>query len=90
VRQVLARGCSIDLDPRAFAVDHVAATLVSHLHVQFWQVDDGPRYRILVVRTYFDSFWRWLACSTAEFGGEVLEPRRYVHTPPAAAMPTLG
>ena len=90
VRDVLAKGFSIDLDPRAFAAGHVATTLVSHLNVQLWQVDDAPRYRILVVRTYFGSFWRWLASSAAEFGGEVLEPRRYAHTPPAAATPRLG
>jgi heterotetrameric sarcosine oxidase gamma subunit len=90
VRDVLAKGFSIDLDPRAFTTGHVAATLVAHLHVQLWQVDDAPGYRMLVVRTYFGSFWRWLASSAAEFGGEVLEPRRYVHSPPAAATPGLG
>jgi sarcosine oxidase subunit gamma len=85
VRDVLAKGFSIDLDPRVFTAGRVAATLVAHLHVQLWQVDDAPRYRILVVRTYFASFWRWLGSSAAEFGGEVLESRRYVHTAPAAA-----
>ena len=90
VRDVLAKGFSIDLDPRVFTTGHVAATLVSHLHVQLWQVDDAPRYRILVVRTYFGSFWRWLASSAAEYGGEVLEPRRYAHTPPAGGERLIG
>jgi heterotetrameric sarcosine oxidase gamma subunit len=90
VRDVLAKGVSIDLGPRAFTAGHVAATLVAHLHVQLWQVDDAPRYRILVVRTYFGSFWRWLASSAAEYGGEVLEPRRYVHHPPAGGERRIG
>jgi hypothetical protein len=29
------------------------------------------------VRTYFESFWRWLSASAAEFGGEVLPPQEY-------------
>ena len=82
VRDVLAKGVSIDLHPRAFRTGDVAVTTASHLAVHLWQVADEPVYRLLVVRTWFDSLWRWLAASAAEYGCEVLVPAPYAsHTP---------
>lgn len=77
VRDVLAKGMSIDLHPRAFQTGHVAVTTASHLAVHLWQVADEPVYRLLVVRTYFDSLWRWLAASAAEYGCDVQAPLPY-------------
>jgi sarcosine oxidase subunit gamma len=77
VRDVLAKGVSIDLHPRAFKTGDVAVTTASHLAVHLWQVADEPVYRLLIVRTYFDSLWRWLAVSAAEYGCEVLAPLPY-------------
>jgi len=77
VRDVLAKGVSIDLHPRSFRTGDVAVTTASHLAVHLWQVADDPVYRLLVVRTYFDSLWRWLAASAAEYGCEVLAPIPY-------------
>jgi len=80
-RDVLAKGVSIDLHPRAFRTGDVAVTTASHLSVHLWQVADEPVYRLLVVRTWFDSLWRWLAASAAEYGCEVLVPAPYrAHT----------
>jgi sarcosine oxidase subunit gamma len=78
VRDVLAKGVSIDLHPRSFRTGDAAVTTASHLGVHLWQVADDPVYRLLVVRTYFDSLWRWLAASAAEYGCEVLAPATYV------------
>ena len=77
VRDVLAKGVSIDLHPRAFRTGDAAVTTASHLAVHLWQVADAPVYRLLVVRTYFDSLWRWLAMSAAEYGCEVETPHPY-------------
>ena len=85
VRDVLAKGFSIDLDPPAFRVGDVALTSVSHLNVLLWQAGDEPRYRIFVIRTWFGSFWRWLAPSAAGFGGEVLPPLEYAQAEPIAS-----
>ena len=80
-RDVLAKGVSIDLHPRAFRTGDAAVTTASHLAVHLWQVADEPVYRLLVVRTYFDSLWRWLAASAAEYGCEVMAPAPYAsHT----------
>ena len=71
VRDALAKGMSLDLHPRAFKTGDAAVTTASHLGVHLWQVADEPVYRLLVVHTYFDSLWRWLAASAAEYGCEV-------------------
>jgi sarcosine oxidase gamma subunit len=40
-----------------------------------WQVDDAPRYRLAVPRSYFGSFWRGFAAAAAEYGCVVGEVR---------------
>ena len=77
VREVLAKGVSLDLHPRVFSVGDVALTSVSHVGLQIWQTDEAPVYRLLVSRSYFQSFWRWLAASAAEYGGAVLPAQAY-------------
>lgn len=77
LREVLAKGVSLDLHPRAFSMGAAALTSVSHVSLQFWQTEDAPAFRLLVARSYFQSFWRWLAASAAEYGVEVRQPRAY-------------
>lgn len=70
-RDVLAKGLSIDLHPRAFGPGSAATGTVSLMGVQLWQVDDAPSYDIALFRSLSASFWRWLTASAAEFGYEV-------------------
>jgi sarcosine oxidase subunit gamma len=70
VREALAKGVTIDLHPRAFKTGDTAATLVSHIAVQLWQIDDRPTYEFAVARGFAQSFWHWLESSAAEFGLE--------------------
>ncbi len=74
VRDVLAKGLPIDLHPESFRSGDVALTAVAHIGVHLRQTADAPSYRLAVARSYFGSFWHWLASSAAEFGCEVVAP----------------
>ena len=80
VREVLAKGVSLDLHSSVFRMGDAALTSVSHMSLQFWQTDEAPAYRLLVARSYFQSFWRWLASAAAEYGVEVKAPHAYLHS----------
>jgi sarcosine oxidase subunit gamma len=55
-RDLLAAGCGLDLHPRAFAPGQCAQTQLARVPVILDQLDDAPRYRVLVRRSYA----RWL------------------------------
>jgi sarcosine oxidase subunit gamma len=74
IRDVLAKGVPIDLHPRAFKAGDVAATLVSHIPVHLWQIDDQPTYEFAVARSLAQSFWHWLEASAAQYGLELVDP----------------
>ncbi len=70
-RDVLAKGLSIDLHPRAFSPGSAATSTIALMGVQLWQIDDTPSYDIALFRSVSASFWRWLTSSAPEFGYEV-------------------
>lgn len=70
IRDVLAKGCLIDLHPRAFTTGDAALTSIAHIGVHLWQRDDAPTYDLAVVRSMAASFWSWFAASAAEYGCE--------------------
>ena len=61
--------------PGAFRIDDVAVTAIAHVGLQLRQISEAPCYRLAVVRSYFGSFWHWLASSSAEYGCEVIAAR---------------
>ena len=68
LREVLAKGVPLDLDPRAFGPGDTALTLVGHISVHFWQVDRTPTYEFAVPRSYAASFCEWLFAAAAGHG----------------------
>lgn len=74
-RSALAKGCSLDLDPRAFAPGDAATTPIALIDCVLWQVDDAPTYELAVPSSFVESFWSWLTGSAAEYGYEVASPR---------------
>lgn len=72
LREALSRGVPVDLDARAFRPGDAAMTLVEHMAVQLWQVDDGPTFEMVFPRSSAVSLWRWLTASCAPFGYRVL------------------
>lgn len=67
-RDALAKGVTIDLDPRAFRPGDAATTAVALIGVTFWQIDESPTYRFAVGRSFAPSFVRFLVSSAAEYG----------------------
>ncbi len=65
------KGVAIDLHRDAFGMADVAVTAIAHIGTILWMVDEQPRYRVAVFRSYAGSFWHWLSTSAAEFGIEV-------------------
>jgi sarcosine oxidase subunit gamma len=76
-RDVLAKGCPIDLDVSVFGPGRAAATEIAHMGCQLWQVDEEPTFDLMVNRSLARSFWSWLAASAAEYGYEVGAAPRY-------------
>lgn len=64
-RDLLQRGAFIDLHPDRFARRSSAVTVIAHIGVILWQVEDDPVYDIAVFRSYADSFLDWFAAARA-------------------------
>ncbi len=68
-RAVLAKGCGLDLHPRAFAAGQCAQTLLARVPVILDQVSPAPAYRLFVRRSYAAWLFDWLADAAEEFRG---------------------
>ena len=68
-RDVLAKGCGIDLHPRSLAPGHCAQSFIAKARVTLHQLDDAPSYHILVERSLAEYLWLWLADAAGEFRG---------------------
>ena len=67
-RNALAKGCSLDLDPRVFKPGNAGTTPVALIDCIIWQVDETPSYDLAVQTSFAESFWSWLTASAAEYG----------------------
>lgn len=59
-RALLARGCPLDLHARAFGPQRCAQSLLAKAGVILEQIDDTPRFRLIMRRSLADYVWRWL------------------------------
>ncbi|MCP5371367.1 MAG: sarcosine oxidase subunit gamma [Hyphomicrobiales bacterium] len=66
-RDVLAKGCPLDLHPDRFDVDHCAQTRFVASAILLHQVDVGPTYDIQVRWSFADFLWTYLADAMREF-----------------------
>jgi methylglutamate dehydrogenase subunit D len=72
VRDALAKGCPVDLHPRAFGRGYTAITSIGGIGVQIWWTDVDDALHLAVPRSMAGSFWSWFLPSAQEFGVEVL------------------
>jgi sarcosine oxidase subunit gamma len=67
-RDVLARGISLDLHPRAFGPGQCAQTGMSKAIVLLHQVDSLPSYEVYILKSFADYLWRWIGLVAEDFG----------------------
>ncbi|MBT6119694.1 MAG: sarcosine oxidase subunit gamma [Rhodospirillaceae bacterium] len=67
-RDVLAKGCPLDLHPSAFPSGSCAQSLLAKADVLIYLHEDGGRFDLYVPRSYADYLWRWLEDAGAEYG----------------------
>jgi sarcosine oxidase subunit gamma len=72
-RQVLASGCTLDLEPPAFPAGHALQTPVGNATVILHCLDAGqgeaePIYDLYLPRSQALSFWRWLEHAGKPYG----------------------
>lgn len=70
-RDLLAKGCSLDLHPRAFSAGACAQSLLGRVGVLLHAVDDQPSFDVYFSRSYAVTVWEWLTLSAAEYGYRV-------------------
>jgi sarcosine oxidase, subunit gamma len=74
-RDVLAKGCPLDLHPRSFTSGSCAQTLLAKASVLIHLVEDdpaaGPDFDVYVARSFAQYLWTWLEDAGREYGVQV-------------------
>jgi sarcosine oxidase, subunit gamma len=75
VRDVLAKGCPLDLHPRTFPPGACAQSLLAKASVLIHLLDDdreqGPSFDVYVARSFAHYLWTWLEDAGREYGVRV-------------------
>lgn len=66
-RDVLEKGCYLDLHPRAFGPGRCLGTIIAKTQVLLEQTDDTPSYRLYVRASYARHLATWLLDAMAEY-----------------------
>ncbi|MCH8090580.1 MAG: sarcosine oxidase subunit gamma [Chloroflexi bacterium] len=71
-RDVLSKGCPLDLHPRVFGPGQCAQSHISKTMALIRQIDDTPTYDVIVRRSFADYLARWLEEAAQEYGLAVI------------------
>ena len=74
-RDVLAKGCPLDLHPLVFQPGDCAQTLLGKANVTLRCVDDTPSYELIVRRSFADYAALWLQDAALQYGVVVVPPK---------------
>ncbi|MBM3490041.1 MAG: sarcosine oxidase subunit gamma [Alphaproteobacteria bacterium] len=73
-REVLSKGCGLDLHPSLFRPGACTQTLLGRVGVLLHALPaDRPQFDLYVARSYADYLWHWLADAASEFGCAIRE-----------------
>ena len=70
-RELLARGCTLDLHPGVFAAGDCAQTTLAKANILIACIDDAPVYEIIVRRSFSEYLLRWLRQTQLSLAGSV-------------------
>lgn len=78
-REVIMKGCPLDLHPRVFGgAGHCAQSHLSKTAILLHQLGDdereGPAFDLYTRRSFADYLWRWLEDAAQEYGVAIVEP----------------
>jgi sarcosine oxidase subunit gamma len=73
-RDLLAKGCSLDLHPRVFRAAQCAQTSLAHVGVLLHLRGDSGEFDLYCARSYAEHVWHWLAEAAMEYGYEIVAP----------------
>ena len=76
-RNVLAKGCSVDLHPRVFKPGQCAQTILGRSDITVHQIahkakTNAATYDIIVFRSFAEYVWTWLEDAAREYGVRVV------------------
>ena len=71
-RDLLAKGCPLDLHSRVFPEGSCAQSLLAKAGVLIHHLEDGAGYELYVLRSFADYLWHWLADAAREYGLAIL------------------
>ena len=74
-REVLAKGCPLDLHPAVFGPGACAQTVLAKANVTIRCVDDSPRFELIVRRSFAEYAALWLHDAALEYGCAVVRSR---------------
>ena len=74
-RDVLSKGCPLDLHPVVFKPADCALTLVAKANVTIRCVDDSPSFELIVRRSFAEYTALWLHDAALEYGAVVVQPQ---------------
>ena len=72
-RELMSRGCRLDLHSSVTAKGFCAQTNMAQVGVLIHQLDDQPSYNLYVYSGFARSFWQWLSHTAEQFGYAVVE-----------------
>jgi sarcosine oxidase subunit gamma len=68
VRDLLAKGCPLDLHPRAFDIGQCAQSHLAKAPILIRLLDRRSSFEIIMSRSFADYLWLWLEDAAAEYG----------------------
>lgn len=70
-REMLAKGCAVDLHPRHFPEGMCVQTGIAKIGVIIHKLRNENDFALYAARSYATSLWHWLTAASAEYGYHV-------------------